>query len=88
MMAPVYLGENIMYNKLIIFFLRKKFGLKKYEAFRFVEQKSKVNAYYFTSTELLKEDIENGVLRPSNVRLAWLLDERCQIKKVGMTGGN
>jgi hypothetical protein len=70
-----------MYNRLIIFLLRKKFGLKKYEGFRFTNQKSKVNAYYFTDTELLKEDIEEGVIRPSNVKLAWLLDERCHIVK-------
>ena len=71
-----------MYNKLIIFFLRKKFGLKKHEAFRFSNQKSKVNSYYFTDSELLKIDIENCEVRPSNVRLSWLLDDRCQIVKV------
>ena len=70
-----------MYNKLIIFFLRKKFGLKKYEGFRFTNQKSKVNSYFFTDTELLKSDIEAGEIRPSNVKLAWLLDERCHIVK-------
>lgn len=70
-----------MYNRLIIFFLRKKFGLKKYKLFRFANQKSKVNSYYFTDTELLKADVENGEIRPSNVRLAWLLDDRCQIVK-------
>ena len=71
-----------MYAKLIIFLLRKKFGLKKYQGFRFTNQKSKENAYYFTGRELLKEDVENGVIRQSNVRLNWLLDDECQIEKL------
>ena len=70
-----------MYNKLIICLLRKKFKLKKYEAFRFTNQKSKINAYYFTDTELLKEDFENGVIRPSNVKFNYLLSDKCHIVK-------
>lgn len=70
-----------MYDKLIIFLLRKKFKLKKFEGFRFTNQKSKVNAYYFTSDQLLKEDIENGVIRPSNVKLNYLISDNCQIIK-------
>lgn len=72
-----------MYDKLIIFLLRKKFRLGKYEAFRFKNQRSKVNAYYFTDTELLKEDVENCELRPSNVKLNYLLSDECQIEVVG-----
>lgn len=70
-----------MYNKLIIFFLRKKFGLKKFEGFRFANQKSKVNSYYFTDVELIKADVENGEVRPSNVKLNYLLSDKCQIIK-------
>ena len=70
-----------MYNKLIVFFLRKKFGLKRFQRFRFANQKSKLNFYYFTSTELLKMDVDNFELRPSNVRLSYLLSDKCQIVK-------
>jgi hypothetical protein len=70
-----------MYNRLIIFLLRKKFGLKKYEGFRFANQKSKVNAYYFNDTELVKEDVENHIIRLSNVKLNFLLSDECQIVK-------
>lgn len=73
-----------MYNKLIIFFLRKKFGLKKYQAFRFKNQRSKVNTYCFTSTELLKDDEENHIIRPANVKLNYLLSDKCHIEKVGI----
>lgn len=77
-----------MYRKLIIFLLRRKFGLKKYQMFRFKNQKSKVNTYYFTSVELLREDPIANYIRPSNVRLNYLLSDKCQIEKVGMTVGD
>lgn len=77
-----------MYNKLIVFFLRRKFGLKKYQSFRFKNQRSKVNAYYFTDDELMKSDVENTTIRPSNVKLNYLLSDECQIEKVGMTLGS
>lgn len=89
MMAPlIFNGRKIMYNRLIVFFIRKKFGLKKYELFRFTNQKSAVNSYYFTESSLIKQDIENDVVRPSNVKLNWFLDPQCQIEKVGMTIGD
>jgi hypothetical protein len=77
-----------MYRRLIIFLLRKKFGLKKFQAFRFKNQKSKVNTYCFTDVELLKEDVENCIIRPSNVKLNYLLSDECQIEKVGIAVGN
>lgn len=70
-----------MYNKLIIFFLRKKFGLKRGETFRFNNQRSKVNVYYFTENVLIKIDAEKREIRESNVKLNWLLDEKCKITK-------
>ena len=72
-----------MYRRLIIFLLRKKFGLKKFQAFQFKNQKSKVNTYCFTDVELLKEDVENCIIRSSNVKLNYLLSDECQIEKVG-----
>ena len=73
-----------MYNKLIIFFLRKKFGLKKYEHFRFGNQQSKVNAYYFTDDALIKVDIETDSIKTSNVKLNWLLDDSCTVVSTGV----
>lgn len=73
-----------MYNRLIVFLLRRKFGLKVYEGFRFSNQRSKVNTYCFTRDELLKEDVENGIIRPSNVKLNFLLSDKCQIVKADL----
>jgi hypothetical protein len=73
-----------MYNKLIIFFMRKKFGLKKYEHFQFIGQKSKANTYYFTDEELIKVDLETDSIKPSNVKLNWLLSDSCQIESKGL----
>lgn len=71
-----------MYNKLIIFLLRKKFGLKKFEFFRFKNQKSDINVYYFTSNALMKEDFTETLTRPANVKLNYLLSEECEIEKI------
>ena len=42
-------------TRLIIFLIRKKLGLKKYEHFRFTNQKDKQNYYYFTETSIIKD---------------------------------
>ena len=70
-----------MYNRLIVFLLRKKFGLKKFQHFKFKNQRSEVNSYAFTDTDLIKFDIENCEIRPSNVKLNWLLSDECKIIK-------
>ena len=70
-----------MYKKLIIFFLCKKLGVKKYDTFRFNNQRSKINVYYFTDNALLKIDVEKRELRDSNVKLNWLLDKDCKVTK-------
>ena len=72
-----------MYDKLVIYFLRKKFGLKNGEAFRFAEQRSKENYYFFDKDRIMKVDRDNEHIRPSSVKLNWLLDKRCHIKKAG-----
>ena len=77
-----------MYRKFIIFLLRRKLGLKKSQMFRFKNQASNFNTYYFTSVELLREDPIAKYVRPSNVKLNYLLSDECQIEKVGMTVGN
>lgn len=77
-----------MYRRLIIFLLRRKFGLKKYQMFRFKNQNSTFNTYCFTSAELLREDPIAKHIRPSNVKLNYLLSDECQIEKVGMKDGD
>ena len=79
-----------MFNRLIIFLFRLKFGVKKNELFRFSNQKSP-DLYYFTSDCLLKIEqsklnskniyISNNSLRKSGVPLNWLLDKECKVVK-------
>ena len=71
-------------NRLIIFLVRKKLGLKKGEHFRFVNQLNPYNTYYFTDNAVMKhfgrwkgsDDVK------SSVSLNWLLDDECEIVKV------
>ena len=71
-------------KRLIIFLVRKKLGLKKGEQFRFVNQSSPYNTYYFTDDAVMKhfgrwkgsDDVK------SSVSLNWLLDDKCEIIKV------
>ena len=71
-------------KRLIIFLVRKKLGLKKGEHFRFVNQSSPYNTYYFTDDAVMKhfgrwkssDDVK------SSVSLNWLLDDECEIIKV------
>jgi hypothetical protein len=65
-----------MLKRLIIFLIRKKLGLKEYEAFQFKGQKS--NAfYYFTDDAVMKSWYGN--VEKSRVSLNWLLDDECEV---------
>lgn len=66
-------------RKIVIFLIRKKLGLKKYEKFRFAEQKSNA-VYYFTESNLMKYWRNQTML--SGVSLNWLLDNNCAIERV------
>lgn len=81
-------------KRLIIFLIRKRLGLKKYERFKFNNQKSRFDEYFFTDAELMKYEpkfvsyndakweIEQGVYsqcKPSNCSLNWLLSDECII---------
>lgn len=68
-------------RKLILFLIRRKLGLKKYEHFRFKNQRSKTDTYYFGETVLWKR-IVGQIDRPSSVSLNWVLGEECEIEKV------
>lgn len=63
-------------NRLIIFLIRRRLRLKKYEMFRFANQKSKA-VYYFTETNVMKT--HNEYTHPSRVSLNHLLSDECQI---------
>ena len=71
-------------RKFILFLVRKRLGVGKYELFRFPDQLS-TNAVYFFNNEGLRktwfskgEDIIESSVR-SNVSLNWLLDDNCKI---------
>lgn len=66
-------------RRLVIFLIRKRLGLKKYEHFKFTNQKTDAE-YWFTSIRLLK--CLDGVITRSNVSLNWLLNDACTILRV------
>lgn len=71
-------------KRLIIFLIRKRLGLKKNELFRFVNQSSKNNTYYFTGTAIMKNCRDWGAnyTRESSISLNWLLNDDCEIERV------
>ena len=67
-------------KRLIIFLIRWRLGLKKYQHFRFTNQNSKKAFYYFTSENLIKSWHNTEYL--SGVSLNWLLNNDCEIEKL------
>lgn len=65
-------------KRLIIFLIRKRLGLKKWQWFRFTNQKEKC-WYYFEPECLVKVTKSVGVMK-SNVSLNWLLDDECKVE--------
>ena len=65
-------------NKLIILLVRKKLGLKKNQHFRFENQRSETEYYWFNSTKLMKM-CADGHYESAHVSLNWLLDEECHV---------
>lgn len=70
-------------NRLILFLIRLKLGLKKGECFRFTNQKSSTDYYYINSDGIFKVTPlkYNDLVRPANVSLTWLLNQKCEIVK-------
>lgn len=68
-------------KRLIIFLIRHYLGLKKGQEFRFVNQKSDTDTYYFDSDCLMKREVDGCSVGhiPSNVSLNWLLHDECDI---------
>ena len=63
-------------NRFILYLVRKKFGLDKYEGFQFTNQKSN-EIYYFTDDKLMKFSL--GMTIPSTVSFNWLFDKDCKV---------
>lgn len=70
-----------MLNRLIIFLLCRKLGVKRFQPFRFVNQNSKHDYYMFDQECLLKYVYLGDcyIHNLSNVKLNWLLDDDCEI---------
>lgn len=67
-------------KKLIMFIIRMRLGLRLYEQFQFANQKSDAT-YYFAEDAVMK--VWRGHVEKSSVSLNWLLDDECEIKKLG-----
>ena len=68
-----------MFRRLVFCLVRWNLGLKKFQHFRFKNQKSNA-VYYFTSTHLYK--VENGEKTRSGVSLNWITDDACKVNVV------
>lgn len=71
-------------KKLIVFLVRKRLGIDKYELFHFANQKSSNAVYFFADDGLWKtwwsrgSDMFDYAVK-STVSLNWLLDDDCKI---------
>lgn len=68
-----------MPNRLILFLVRRKLGVRDYEEFRFKNQKS--NAIYWIAKDGVWK-LWSGGLTKSHVSLNWLLADECEITKL------
>lgn len=75
-------------KKLVIFLIRKRLGLKKGEHFKFANQVSKNNTYYFTDDAVMKHIPGFVTDYKSSVSLNWLLNDECEIVRVDNDDSN
>ena len=68
-------------TRLILFLIRRKLGVKKFDGFRFSNQRSDVDYYYFTKTGLYKVDYGTGEIIPSRVKG----DKTLQVRYISLT---
>lgn len=66
-------------KRIVIFLVRTRLKLKKYEKFKFKNQKTDA-VYWFVDTKLLKYNM--GMTMRSGVSLNWLLNDKCEIERV------
>ncbi len=74
-----------MIRRLVLFLVRKKLGLKKYEHFKFANQQSETTYYAFDDTCIWKIVLaDHGIeyFQPSNVSLNYLLSTECEVVKL------
>ena len=73
-----------MIERLIVFLIRRRLRLKKYQRFRFKNQKTD-KVYYFTTDKLVKVPADNGLIsktEKSLVSLNWLLSDECEVELI------
>ena len=73
-----------MIKKFIVFLIRRRLKLKKYQRFRFANQKTD-NVYYFTEYRLIKIPEDKRTVsraEKSLVSLNWILSEDCEVEVV------
>lgn len=63
-------------NRLILFLIRKKLGVKKYQYFHFLNQRNKNDRYFFTDECILKDT--NYFVCKSNLKLNFLLSDEAK----------
>lgn len=71
-----------MIKRLIVFLIRHRLKLKKYQRFRFANQKTD-NVYYFTEYRLIKIPEDKRTVsrtEKSLVSLNWLLSDECEVE--------
>lgn len=66
-------------KKFILCLVRRRLKLRKYQYFRFKNQKRE-GVYYFNETHLMKA--VGCHIEESKVPLNWLLDDECKVIKV------
>lgn len=73
-----------MIERLIVFLIRHRLRLKKYQQFRFKNQKTE-NVYYFTEYRLIKIPEDKRTVsraEKSLVSLNWLLSDECEVELI------
>ena len=72
-------------RRLIIFLIRNRLGLDVGQAFRFANQKSDKDYYFFTKDKLVKMLWVENRYYPvsSHCSLNWILDDNCKIIRSG-----
>lgn len=71
-------------KKLILFLVRKRLGLDKYDIFQFTNQKSNA-VYYFGDEGVMK--VWRGNIKKSHVGFNWLLSDEIEITKLDINNG-
>lgn len=66
-------------NRLILFLIRIKLGVRKNQRFKFANQKDNRNQYFITSKNVKKQWFGDGLITDSNVSLNYLISKKCEV---------